>query len=324
MCSFQEFLLDDRPLVSVIIPTYDRPTFLQNTVESVMQQTYDNLEIVVVDDHSTPPAESTLDNLSYNQYKGDVVTIRHDQNRGVCAARNSGIEAASGQLIALLDDDDYWLEDKIEKQVEAFKNSSPKTGVIYTNTKITDDNGKVTGARSFTASGDLTKRLLRRNFATVSTLLVHSEAIENSGGFDQKLPNWEDWEWCIRLSEKARFEVVPEPLVVIQKGDHDKRSDSFERKRDRGLDLFLEAIGPIASEYGYWFERSVQGWVRYQIGTGALRRGYFSDARGLLLRAIYFWPAQWRFYFYLFAGFGGRWLYSIGKFLKRKSRMDIN
>ncbi len=313
-----EYTVEQEPLVSVIIPTYDRPMYLQSSVETVLAQTYDNIEIIIVDDHSPTPAESVLKNVPELNGVTNVVCVRHEENRGVCAARNTGLEAANGELVALLDDDDYWEVEKLERQVATFRNSTPKTGVIYTNTRITDDEGNTTNVTENNHTGNVTKRLFRGNFATISTLLVHASAISNAGKFDVTLPNWEDWEWCIRLSQHAHFDVVPRPFVVIQKGDHEKRSDDFEKKRDEGYDQFLAKNRPVAATHGKWFERKAIGWITFHLGYAALSKGYYTDARRILFKAIYWWPFDWRFYLYWFIAFTGQPGYRLGQRTKRR------
>jgi glycosyltransferase involved in cell wall biosynthesis len=108
------------PLVSVVITTYNRPVYLQEAIESVVQQTYDALELIVVDGHSTESPAHIVNAVDQDRFE-DVIFIRHGEDRGVSAARNTGIEHASGEYIALLDDDDLWTPDKIEQQVQAFE-----------------------------------------------------------------------------------------------------------------------------------------------------------------------------------------------------------
>lgn len=118
----------ERPTVSVILPTYNRAHLLERAIQSVLDQTYPDFEIIVVDDAS-------IDN-TVNIIKGIINEriryIRHEKNKGAAAARNTGIKLAKGKYIAFQDSDDEWLRDKLEKQIKIFETVSPEVGVVYT------------------------------------------------------------------------------------------------------------------------------------------------------------------------------------------------
>jgi len=121
----------DQPLVSVIIPTYGRDEKLVEAVRSVIEQTYDNIELFVVDDASPEPVEEHLSSVPLESLTA-VRVIRHDENRGANTARNSGIDAANGKYVAFLDDDDRWVETKLSRQVDTFETAGSEIGVVYT------------------------------------------------------------------------------------------------------------------------------------------------------------------------------------------------
>src|SRR4030066_2069221 len=153
---------DYRPGVSVIIPTYNRARFIERAIRSVLNQTYQNFEIIVVDDASTDDTEERVRRLLPNGRR--LKYVRHDINRGAGAARDTGIKNAAGEYIALLDSDDEWLPEKLEKQLQVFKESrDEKLGLVYCGVVLIKDNQKV-GERLSKEKGYVFEKLLERNF----------------------------------------------------------------------------------------------------------------------------------------------------------------
>lgn len=114
------------PKVSVVIPTHNRSSLLRRAIQSVLDQTYQDFEIIVVDDASTDDTEAVVKGFADERIR----YVRHSENRGEAASRNTGIRLAKGEYIAGHDDDDVWLPPKLEKQVKAFEKASPKVGVV--------------------------------------------------------------------------------------------------------------------------------------------------------------------------------------------------
>jgi glycosyltransferase involved in cell wall biosynthesis len=195
--------------VSVLVPTRNRWHFVEDALASVQRQTVPAREIFVVDDGSTTPSPTGLRQVPR------VTMIRHEVNRGVSAARNTGIERATGDWIAFLDDDDIWAPHKLERQLAA----ADATGadlVTCTTFGLSPD-GRAT--RSIAVSGDeLERALLRRNvIGGPSTVMVRTEVLRRSGGFDERLSVIADWELWFRLARHCRATAVPEPLVAVRR-----------------------------------------------------------------------------------------------------------
>jgi len=178
----------DAPLVSVVLPTYDRPALVRKAVASVGAQTYPNVELLVVDDCSPTPVEQALEKLSL----GPSITVRvlrHGENRGGNAARNTGIRVAAGEYVAFLDDDDRWHPEKLDRQVRAFRESSPAVGAVCVGQRFVDDRGETTQLRMPSASGDVTEAVLRgATLGPFSTLMVRADVIEAVGFPDERFP----------------------------------------------------------------------------------------------------------------------------------------
>jgi len=200
------------PKVSIVIPTYNRAKLLKRAIHSVLNQTYQDYEIIIVDDGSTDNTEEVV--RSFNDNK--VIYIKHERNKGAPAARNTGIRAARGEYVAFQDSDDEWLPEKLEKQIKAFKTASTEIGIVYTGFwRIEGDK------RTFFPSPNITPKegaihdaLLKGNFVGTPSTLVKKECFEKAGMFDEKLPMLEDWELWIRISKCYCFKYIDEALAI--------------------------------------------------------------------------------------------------------------
>jgi len=301
------------PLVSVVIPTYGRdPGLFRAALRSAFAQTCPRIEVVVVDD-APDPVERLVEDPPV-----DVRYVR-DAHDGVAAARNSGIEAATGRFVAFLDDDDRWHPEKVERQVARFREGGPAVGVVVTGQQYVDERGDPVGATEPTVSGDATVALLTGgvNCAT-STLMVRADAIEAAGGFDERFDVWEDLEWCVRLSRVCEFRSVPDPLVYRRDADHEQLTDDFEEMRDRAYPLFVEKHRDLAAEYGPRTEDRIVASLSLILGGEALESGRYAEARRFLLRSLRRNPREARAYLYLALAVGGRFAYGPAKYLKRR------
>lgn len=218
-------------LVSVIIPTYNRARTIGRALNSVFTQTYGPLEVIVVDDGST---DGTVEALAAY---GDKIRVVRQSNQGPAAARNSGIKAASGEIITFLDDDDSWLPDKIERQVKLLQ-SSRSAGVkcCVCNANMTYPTGTVT---SFSKAGlhptlpegiwmNPTEVLIDRFVLFNQVIAVWREALEEAGCFRQDLWLMEDYDLALRLSLLGPWAFIAEPLVIWH-GDANSNSSQFSQ-----------------------------------------------------------------------------------------------
>jgi len=308
--------MSEEPTVSVVIPTYDRPEMLQRAVESVVQQTYDSVELLVVDDHSPTPASETLERIETDTLRS-VECIRHDENRGGSAARTTGIEAASGAWVAFLDDDDEWKPTKLEKQVERVTSASRDVVLVYTGIRQVGEDGSTNAVKTPTVEGNVLEQLLCGNFiGSYSAVMVDSEAIERVGMPDERFPSWQDWEWYLRLGREGAFLSVAEPLVV-RYNDHEQMSSDYETKRDVSYPLLLETGRPIARELG--LEREFEAGTAFELARAAAGNRRFGDARRYLLRSLRRDPRSVSTWLYLALTIGGRLTFYPAQRIKRKA-----
>lgn len=227
---------DKNPLISCVVPTFNRAGKVVRAVESILAQTYQNLEVLVVDDQSEDNTREVIRKLSE---KDSRVKYFLNPEKGGNHARNFGIKNAAGEYIAFLDDDDTWLEHKLEKQVEVFLGQRPGLGVVYCTFARKSHSGKTNrrhpGRFSRVKNGDILKKLLRRNFITTSSILVRSEVFKKCGGFNPSYKSFQDWELLTRIACDYHFYHVNEVLVnQFESGDSitlDKKGRALTKYR---------------------------------------------------------------------------------------------
>lgn len=288
------------PLVTAVITTYNRPDNLDAAVRSVLEQTYDSVELVVVDDHSETPAEAVLDGIDLGSLS-DHTVVRHGENRGANAARNTGIDAASGEYVAFLDDDDTWRPAKLARQVAAIE-ARPDAGVAYTGIERLLPDGSTVDIPP-AVDGDMTKALLCDNVVGSMSVAMVETGLARSVPLDERFPCWADLEWYVNLSRETAFVRVPEPLVVYDCRSLERLSRDFE-KTSAGYELFVEEFEPLAAEYGPIFRRKMRGWAAFRAGKSAFHDGIYDRARELLVTAFVSYPFEPLFGKYLAASLG--------------------
>ena len=234
--------VSDLPLVSVIVPTYNRPEQLLAAVESILAQTYRNLEIIVVNDCGVDvePKVSAL-----NQ-RHSITYVKHAENRGLAAARNTGIKVARGKYIAYLDDDDLFYPRHVETLVRALESGEYK--VAYTDAYRAHQekkNGRyVVTKRDVPYSFDFDyDRILTTNFVPVLCFMHERSCVEETGLFDESLKRLEDWDMWIRMSRKFKFTHVKEVSCEFS-----WRTDGSTMSSGQ-IQEFVEARKRIAEKY---------------------------------------------------------------------------
>lgn len=199
-------------LVSVVIPTHNRDKLVSRAVDSVLSQTYQPIEVIVVSDGSTDHTDQIM--AEYEKKYPNVRYIAYKPGKGGNHARNTGIKAAQGEYVAFLDDDDEWLAEKIEKQIKIFE-ADPKIGIVCTAiSSIYDDSGK---KKEFIpkAPYDCSVEILKHNvIGPTITVCVRHELLDEVGMFDEDLCAMQDWDLWIRLCQITKVGVVTTPCVL--------------------------------------------------------------------------------------------------------------
>lgn len=218
--SFKTGSMSDTPLISCVIPTHNRASKVVNAIESVLSQTYQNIEILVVDDQSKDHTKEVVEAVCQKEKR---VRYLLNPNKGANNARNFGITNARGEYIALLDDDDIWVETKLEKQLNIFKGLGKEYGVVYCAMERKSLKGKNLRRHpsrfSIVKDGNILSRLLKRNFITTSSLLVKAEVFKVSGLFNPTYKSFQDWELLSRIAIDYHFHYINEILVYVYESD---------------------------------------------------------------------------------------------------------
>lgn len=223
-----------RPRTTVVVPTYGRPRFLARAVRSVQRQTFEQWELIVVDDNDPGSPERRETESTMGSFGSDerVRYVRHDRNRGGSQARNTGIEAARGAIVAFLDDDDEWRPEKLERQLERLDRDRLEPALVYTGFLFRYDDGRPDRPHPPKLRGDPLPAILADNVVgTTSTVACRTEALRAVGGFDPGLAAAQDHDLFVRLAAAGhRFDYVDAPLVILHRhgaGGITTQSDRF-------------------------------------------------------------------------------------------------
>ncbi|MFC3476374.1 glycosyltransferase family 2 protein [Halobacterium litoreum] len=280
--------------VSVVIPTYNRADVLGKAIDSVLAQTYEDIEVVVVDDASTDGTERLLDEYETVQY------YCFEENQGANAARNKGIELAEGEFVAFLDADDYWKPDKLERQLEAFDDAPENCGLVHTAIEIQDFDGATIDKVSTAAPDNPKRRLLLGDYVgTFSSIVVKTEVFETVGDLKRDLPSWQDWEFYLRVADHYGFKAVHEHLTVKRSGKDDQISKNLDTLLETTYPFFESLIEAQASEYGAVFRRRALARLRMEVGDAALVNRNSAIARRYFANAILEYPFEPKLIMYL-------------------------
>lgn len=233
------------PLVSVIIPTYNRGWILKEAVDSVVAQTFSDYELIVVDDGSTDNTAEILE-----AYKDRIICVRQ-KNKGVSAARNRGISAASGRLIAFLDSDDLWLPQKLAHQVDFFT-ENPDALICQTEETWIRKGRRVNPKkRHQKVSGLIFEKSLDLCLVSPSAVMVRARLFEEIGLFDERLPACEDYDMWLRVGCQYPVHLLDTPLILKRGGHTDQLSQmtGLDRYRIQALKKILDSKRLSSAQY---------------------------------------------------------------------------
>lgn len=221
----------NRSKVSIVIPTYNRPDLLRRAVESSLKQTYSNIEVIVVDDHSDHDLNALI-----KEYPS-VKFYQNEDNKGGCYSRNRGISESTGEFINFLDDDDELLPDKIGLQVQKFRESLvDNIGFVTAHTEDNRSGKKV--IKTNRVSGNMYRKLLTGYaISGIETMLIKKECLLEIGGFDDQLKSSQEYDLMIRLSEKYNVDFV-DRVLSREHRSRDQISLNFEKKMAGARYLF--------------------------------------------------------------------------------------
>jgi glycosyltransferase involved in cell wall biosynthesis len=266
--------------ISVVIPAYNSAHFLPRCLESVLAQTLKPVEVIVVDDGSTDNTAEVAVELG--------ATVLRCRNGGPGAARNAGIQAATGEWIALLDADDLWVPEKLERQALCIR---PETVLAYTGIQAFDDNGVLGEYPAIEVTS--TRKMLRyRNPFATSSVLMRRKAALADGGFREDIQSCEDWELWVRLERAGDFEAVADPLTHYYV--YPKSFSANPTKMLAGLDQILDTT-LLAGLHGFnrwaWRHR-IRAVQLCSAGLIARNNGLKNEVR-YMFQSLCAWPFPW-------------------------------
>jgi glycosyltransferase involved in cell wall biosynthesis len=209
---------NENPLVSIIIPTYKRSELLNTAINSVLDQTYSFIEVIIVDDNNPESVyrKNTEELMKQYDTNNRVKYIKHDYSKNGSAARNTGIKNSNGEYIGFLDDDDQFLPEKINLQIDKLSKLDQDWGGVYCSIEKFMNSKSIKKYQGF-KEGKLTKELLLMEipFFAGSSLLVKRKVMIELGGFDESFQRHQDWEFLIRFFRKYKLAFLNEILVYI-------------------------------------------------------------------------------------------------------------
>lgn len=267
---------DQNPLVSVIIPVYNRRAWITEAVDSVLCQDYAPSEVIVVDDGSTDGTGEIP-----SAY-GERIRLISRPNEGVSAARNRGVKAARGNLIAFLDSDDYWLSGKLAAQAEFFR-SNPDIRICQTEEIWVRKGKRVNPGRRHRKSGGMIfEKSLELCMISPSAVMMKKDLFEEHGGFDENLPACEDYDLWLRITCTEPVGLINTPLIVKRGGHPDQLSaaPALDRFRIKSI-LRIMASGRLTSS-------------QYKAAAGVLEKKCRIYAQGCEKRGKYDEAAYYR------------------------------
>jgi glycosyltransferase involved in cell wall biosynthesis len=275
------------PLISVIIPNYNYARFLPEAIDSVLAQTYPNVEIIVVDDGSTDNSEEVLRGY------GEKLRWFRQSNKGVSAARNYGIEQSRGELLAFMDADDMWHPEKLERQARLFEN--PAIGMVYCGLQYISAEGEPLGQNLSGLSGQVLKEIALLQPpgvpASGSAALISRACYEKVGPFDTRLSTSADWDMWRRIACHYELALVPEPLVLYRLHGSAMHRNVALFERDM-LHAFSSMFEDPAAAPVHPLKRHCYGNLYLMFSGSYLYAGNWGKSVKYALRGIYTWPPR--------------------------------
>jgi glycosyltransferase involved in cell wall biosynthesis len=266
------------PLVSVVIPVFNGEKTIRETIESVLNQTLTDFELVVINDGSQ---DGTLDIVE--RIPDSRIQVFSYPNAGQSTSRNRGIEIAKGDYISFIDADDLWTPDKLEAQLQALQ-ANPKAGVAYSWTDWIDESSQLLGKGSYnTEQGAVFTKLLLNDFvANGSNVLIRRQALTEVGGFDPSVTPAEDWDLWLRLAARYEFVAVRSPQILYRISPNSasfnvwKMEASSLQVIDKAFAVAPESLQYLKQQclgnrYKYLTFKAIEGYPERSKGIAAIR-----------------------------------------------------
>jgi len=282
--------------VTALIPTYNCERYICDAIDSVLAQTYPLHEVIVVDDGSTDQTQSVL-----ARYGSRIKYIRQT-NAGPPAARNTGIAQATGDFIALLDSDDMWMPEKLERQMD-YLEKHPACGLIYTDMKTFDETGiieeSVKVSRNLTLpSGHIFPQVFAETLFQTSAVVVRKSCVDTVGPFDTSLRMGDDYEFFMRIARHYELGYVDEPLVLYRQHPS-QGTRTWGKQLQQGvpweflvLKKIVDAYPAMIGELGRSHVHQRLSKPYFALAYACMEEGDHRNSRKLLQGALRYWPGN--------------------------------
>jgi glycosyltransferase involved in cell wall biosynthesis len=313
------------PKVSIVIPAYNAMAYLPQTIDSVLNQTFTDFELLVINDGSS---DNIIEWLS--QIKDSRISLISQENQGVANARNIGIFRAKGEYIAFLDADDLWDKTKLEKQVSCLE-QNPSTGLVYTWTHLIDSTGKLLKfSITHQEEGYIWEKIVIQDvIGSGSSAMVRASCFQQVGLFDQNVAIAADFDMWIRIAAVYKFAVVKECLVFYR-----QHQNNFSKNRQKVIKTHAQVIEKsfkgVSLDLLYLRNLAYANLCRYQSWL-ALEDGNYEQAKFLFKQATLSNKNWWlhRNYLWLYSAilgwqYFGEKFYSINKNISRNLRYTFS
>ncbi len=267
----------EQPYFSVILPVFNRRNKISEAIQSVLNQSYTNWELLVIDDCSTDDTANII--LAYTDSR--INYLKNLKNQGPAGSRNNGIKNAKGKIISFLDSDDQYFPDFLEKTFQVLKLVNPNVGFIWTGLEVIYSSGKkielwvpeITVSPYYTFLKEL-------RIGTNSGLSIRKEVFDECGGFNESLTAAEDTELLLRIVRKYQFTQVKEPLINIDKSGRDRLSLDY-KKNAFSYNKFIAQHWPFISKFPELKKKFSYKlmWLNYHLSEIKTARHYFKEFR---------------------------------------------
>ncbi len=267
-------------LVSVVIPSYNRGHILSRAISSVLSQTYENIELIIVDDGSTDDTEKVVATFQDCRLR----YLCHSENKGISAARNTGIKESKGDFIALLDSDDEFLPDKIRKSLEIFLNDRKDVGAVCSRYLRAEQGKKLTKSK--------------RNSPFLYFGVFDKIIFQKIGFFDEDIEVYEDLEFYARFLSHFNFYCINHPLAIYHStiGSMSSSFSDINRLIEIKQSILDKHSVPLLKSMRI-VSRKLLARIHYFLGKDLLSLGLFRDARRCFFRAFLIYPLKIEYFF---------------------------
>lgn len=223
-------------MISIVIPSFERIDFLEKLLVSIKNQTYDNYEVIIVDDNSSNKEDYQKFIAKWRSKFKFFTYLRNNENKGAPYSRNKGIKVAKSNIIALVDDDDEWLSEKLEKQI---KKLNEGYDIVYTYTDLVDENNNIIASCNNIIPVNLKKEILKGCFIPSPSVMFLKDKFIEAGMFDENFPSCQDWEmWTKMILKNCRCGVVSETLTLYRK--HSQTSIGISKRAFLGYKMYVK------------------------------------------------------------------------------------